>query len=142
VQGAQVVHLLDIGTPPSPHRGLESNVAPFVLRPTLSSAVVSDVTGVGPAPRSATITVLADPPIGKDQRVVLLLDAVAGDAASSFQAPARTLETDPVAIRVEGIAAGAYLIRIQVDGAESLLAVDPAPGPNQGRFASPALTIP
>jgi hypothetical protein len=142
VQGAQVVHLLDIGTPPAPHRGFESNVAPFVLRPVLSSATVSAVSGAGSAPRSATVTVVADPPIGKDQRVVLLLDAVAGDGASSFQTPARKLDSDPVAIRVEGIAAGTYLVRIQVDGAESALGVDTTPGPDEGRFASPTLTIP
>jgi hypothetical protein len=142
VQGAQVVHLLDIGTPPAPHRGFESNVAPFVLRPTLASTGVANVTGGGSAPRSATVTVVADPPIGEDQRVVLLLDEAAGGEAYSFQAPARALATDPVEIPVEGVAAGTYLVRVQVDGADSLLEVDPAPGPNQGRFVNPTLTIP
>lgn len=142
VQGAQVVHLLDLGTPPAPHRGFESNVAPFVLRPTLSSTTVSNVTGAGTAPRSATITVVADPPVTKDQRVVLLLDAVAGDDAGSFEAPTRKLATDPVEIRAVGIAAGAYLVRIQVDGAESMLEAETAPGPNEGRFTGPTLTIP
>jgi hypothetical protein len=142
IQGAQVVHLLDIGTPPALHRGFESNVAPFVFRPTISSTNVTGVTGAGTAPRSATVTVVADPPIGKDQRVVLLLDAISSDEAYSFQAPSRTLAADPVEIDVVGIAAGAYLVRIQVDGAESLLDVQTAPGPNQGRFISPTLTIP
>jgi hypothetical protein len=142
VQGAQVVHLLDIGTPPAPHRGFESNVAPFVLRPTITSTTVTDVTGTGNAPRAATVTVVAEPPIGKDQRVVLLLDASSGDEAYSFQAPTRQLAADPVEIRVEGVAAGTYLVRIQVDGAESVLEVQTAPGPNQGRFVSPTVTIP
>jgi hypothetical protein len=142
IQGAQVVHLLDIGTPPTLHRGFESNVAPFVLRPTITSTNVTNVTGTGTAPRSATVTVVADPPIGKDQRVVLLRDTASGDEAYSFQAPSRQLAADPVAIHVEGIAAGTYLVRIQVDGAESVLEVQTAPGPNQGRFVSPTLTIP
>jgi Pvc16 N-terminal domain len=142
VQGAQVIHLLDIGTPPAPHRGFESNVAPFVLRPTIASTTVSDVDGTGADPRDATVTVVADPPIGKDQRVVLLLDADPGDQAYSFQAPSRDLPADPVEIRVEGVAAGTYIVRIQVDGAESVLEAETTPGPNLGRFIGPTLTIP
>jgi hypothetical protein len=142
VQGAQVVQLLDIGSPSAPHRGFESNVAPFVLRPTLSSTTVTDVTGTGPAPRSATVTVEADPPIGKDQRVVLLLDGTAGTEAYSFQATSRKLPADPVEVKVEGVAAGDYLVRIQVDGAESLLTPDTTPGPDLGKLVGPTLTIP
>jgi hypothetical protein len=142
VQGAQVVHLLELGTPPAPHRGFESNVAPFVLRPTLTSTSVTNVTGTGTAPRSATVTVVADPPIGKNQRVVLLLDEVGGGEAYSFQAPTRDADADPVEIPVEGVAAGTYLVRVQVDGAETLLEVETTPGPDEGRFVSPTLTIP
>lgn len=131
VQGAQVVHLLELGTPPAEHRGFESNVAPFVLRPTLTSATVS----------SGTVTVVADPPIAREQRVVLLLDAVAGEDAYSFLAPTRAADADPVEIDVTGVAAGDYLVRIQVDGAESLLEVAP-PGPNEGLFVGPTLTVP
>jgi uncharacterized protein DUF4255 len=142
VQGAQVVHLLELGEPPTPHRGVESNVEAFVLRPALSSTTVSDVTGAGSQPRSATVTVVADPPIGPRQRVVLLLDEAAGTAAHSFQAPMRKLDTDPVEVPVEDVAAGMYLVRVQVDGAESLLQAETAPGPDQGRFVNPTLTIP
>ena len=142
VQGAQVVHLVDIGTPPAPHRGFESNVAPFVLRPTIASSTVSDVEGIGTDPRAATVTVVADPPIGREQRVVLLLDSTTGEGAYSFQAPTRALPADPVEIRVEGVAAGTYLVRIQVDGAESLLEAETTPGPDEGRFVNPTLTIP
>jgi hypothetical protein len=142
IQGVQVVHLLELGTPPTPHRGFESNVVAFVLRPKLTSTAVTDVTGTGTEPRSATVTVVADPPIGARQRVVLLLDELAGTAAHSFEAPMRKLDTDPVEVPVEHVAAGTYLVRIQVDGAESLLEVETAPGPNQGRFVNPTLTIP
>jgi hypothetical protein len=142
VQGAQVVHLLDIGTPPAAHRGFESNVAPFVLHPTLTSTPVSAVTGTGTEPRNATITVVADPPIGKDQRVVLLLDRTSGTEAYSFPAPSRTLDTDPVEVKVERVRNGDYLVRVQVDGAESLLDVETSPGPDLGKFIGPTLTIP
>ena len=35
VQGLQVIQKKNMGTPPTAHRGFESNVAPFVLRPTI-----------------------------------------------------------------------------------------------------------
>jgi len=142
VQGAQVVHLLELGTPPTEHRGFESNVAPFVLRPTLTSMTVADVTGTAAEPRTATVTVVADPPIAKDQRVVILLDEEGDGEAYSFRAPKRDADADPVEVPVGGVAAGTYLVRIQVDGAESLLEAETAPGPNEGRFVNPTLTVP
>ena len=102
IQGAQVVHMLDLGTPPQPHRGFESNVAPFVLQPLLSSASVTKVSGKGKEPRSATVKVVAAPPIGAKQRVVLLLDDVGGAEALSFPAPERRHEGDPVEVPIDG----------------------------------------
>src|SRR5262249_11325150 len=37
VQGAQVVHQVNFGTPADPHRGFESNVAAFVLQPRVTN---------------------------------------------------------------------------------------------------------
>jgi hypothetical protein len=111
VQGAQVVHLLELGDPPTPHRGVESNVVPFVLRPTLTSATRS----------GDTVTIVADPPIGSRQRVVLLLNEVAGDHAYAIPAPLRALDADPVQVPIAGVEAGTYRVRIQVAGAESIL---------------------
>ncbi len=82
------------------------------------------------------MTVTAEPPIGAGQRVVLLLDAAGGGQSYSFRAPARVNEDDPVEVLIAGVAAGTYLVRIQVDGAESLLELE------QERFAQPTLTIP
>jgi hypothetical protein len=44
VNTVQVLHPLDLGTPTEPHRGVESNLAAFVLQPTLSQ------TAAGPPP--------------------------------------------------------------------------------------------
>jgi hypothetical protein len=123
VQGAQVVHLLELGDPPTPHRGFESNVVPFVLRPKLTSATLA----------ADTVTIVADPPISARQRVVLLLDELGGEHAYAFPAPLRAADADPVEVPVAGAAPGTYLVRIQVAGAESLLEPD---------FAHPTLTIP
>jgi hypothetical protein len=146
-QGAQVVQYARMGTPPELRRGPESNVAAFVLRPTIAVAA-SNVQGGGDAPRSADIEVGFVPGVGRSQRVVLLLNELQPPPgrpahAYTFVAPSRDEpgapdETDSVTIPVSGVAAGTYLARAQVDGAESLLELDEA----TGRYDSPQVTLP
>jgi hypothetical protein len=67
--------------------------------------------------------------------------------AYSFSAPAAPLLSPPslsppeaadtIAFPVERVFAGTYLVRLQVDGAQSVLATDPG-----GQFDSPRITIP
>jgi hypothetical protein len=157
VRSVQVEHPRLMGTPPVPHAGVESNAAPFVLQPTVTLAV-SDVapTEENGAPVvvngvtlcSATVTAAFDPLVGRAQRVKLLLyEANAPDGRSAraytFDAPlaAETFspsqtETATIAFEVERVIPGAYLARVQVDGAESPLTVDAS-----GHFAGPQVTI-
>ncbi|MGH2370745.1 MAG: DUF4255 domain-containing protein, partial [Chloroflexota bacterium] len=84
VQGVQVVHPMLMGTPPVAHRGVESNVAPFVLVPTITAAPGGTSPPASPprpprgSPPDAAVTtnvdVTFDPPVGKTQRVILLLN--------------------------------------------------------------------
>ena len=156
IQGVQVIHQQLMGTPPFPHRGVESNLAAFVLRPTIdppTSPVF--VAGSGPTPISGTITLSVNPAIGDTQRVVLLLNEfvpltsppqTTRAAAFSFVAPTRKPLSPPsgppgssqtIAVPVSGLKAGTYLVRVQVDGAESLLGVN-----GLGQFDKPTVTIP
>jgi Pvc16 N-terminal domain len=139
IQGIQVIHPLLIGTPPVPHRGSESNVAAFVLRPTIAlprrqaamqCETTTDPATGNPVTRCAgAITVNFTPAVGKYQRVVLFLnqlDAVAKPHAYSFDAPPQNgLVAEATATRItfpiQRVVAGTYLVRVQVDGAESLL---------------------
>ncbi len=123
LQSVQVVHDMELGTPGDPHRGAESNQAPFVLAPTV-------VLPAGPEPRltaarGGIITLTLDPPVGRSQRVTLLVGdrsltlperlpvtPGAADATLDFPIPAAW----PV---------GTFLLRVRVDGADSALAVDP-----------------
>ena len=50
LHGLQVVQPVLMGSPPAPHRGFQSNVASFVLRPTLSQVRVSRRAGHGERP--------------------------------------------------------------------------------------------
>jgi hypothetical protein len=86
------------------------------------------------------------PPIGNRQRVVLLLSEMNAPAdraarAYSFRAPARdqapsVSESSTIVVRANDVVPGDYLLRAQVDGAESPLAVD-----GNGLYVSPRVTI-
>jgi hypothetical protein len=154
VQGVQVIHRKLMGTPPVPHRGVESNLEAFVLRPSLDPANIIFTAGPGTRPIAGTVTVSVNPPVGDEQRVVLLLNQLVPvsspptetkSEAYSFVAPSRTPVSPPsgppgssqlLTIPVQGVKAGTYLVRLQVDGAESVLATDA-----DGRFNSPQVTI-
>jgi hypothetical protein len=116
--------------------GIESNVAAFVLRPTIAAVN---------APDSTHVTVQTDLVIGKDQRVLLSLNRMAGGAptAYSFVAGSRTADANSITITLGGVTAGDYLVRVQIDGAESLLQVDTNPAsPTFNQFIGPKVTIP
>jgi hypothetical protein len=157
VHGAQVIHRRLMGTPPMPHRGVESNIAAFVLRPQIQTPpTVSNLQGAGSTPRSADVTLAVEPAIGDTQRVVLMLNEfiastsppqpITNDvAAYSFRVASRIPLSPPagppgssnnITIPITGVKAGAYLVRIQVDGAESPLDTD-----TQGHLISPQVTI-
>ena len=142
VQSVQVVHQVLMGEPDpgTPHAGIESNVAAFVLHPTLT--VPATVTAA-----SKEISVSFTPPVGRTQRVTLFLyEFSAPDdrpaRAYSFPAPkdngisGPATETASITFAFDGVTPGDYLVYVQVDGAESLLALD-----GTGKFATPKVKI-
>jgi len=144
VQGAQIKQQLMISTPPSAHRGFESNVAAFVLAPTIT---ILNAT-------ATKVTIKFNPKVGKKQRVVLLLNefnpptnraarAYRFDAANR-DTPAEPDETDKLDFAISGVVSGKYIVRVQVDGAESSLDVDTNPlSPTFNQYTgTPQVTIP
>lgn len=141
VLGAQVVHRLWMGTPPTLHAGTESNVAPFVLRPKIKD--VSASAPDDPEDKVGTVTVGIEPTVAKEQRIVLFLNLLGGPSsvtdprAFSAVAEPRNADTDSVQFKVRGLAVGQeLLVRVQVDGAESLLEME------DGAYAAPKVTVP
>jgi Pvc16 N-terminal domain len=139
VQGVQVVQKRLLGTPLRPHRGAESNVVPFVLRPTLVDAPTFTAGAAGPPSTPPKITVKVTPEVGKTQRAVLLLNELgaAPPNALSFVSPRRAAVGQEIDFEVPGVTAGTYLVRVQVDGAESLLVSDAT-----GAYVSPQVVVP
>ncbi|MBP1468350.1 DUF4255 domain-containing protein [Candidatus Chloroploca sp. M-50] len=121
--GVQVIHKLPLGRPSDPYRAVGSEVLPFVLRPTITRLEVAN----------GKLTIMVMPPIGKGQRASALLNEFDPPAdreahALSFDLPPRQPpppgEPDAdaaVTFNLVGVEPGRYLVRLQVDGAESLV---------------------
>ncbi|VVB95214.1 Uncharacterised protein [uncultured archaeon] len=140
VLGVQVFHQFMMGTPPVPHKGVESTIMPFVLYPSIMQIDVSDdpEDGLG-------LAIKLKPTVGKKQRVTLMMNPMPGSEGRSyyFTAPSREEDSDSITIRVPGVETGDYLIRVQVDGAQSQLAVDTNPAsPAFNQYTGPKVTIP
>lgn len=147
VQGLQIIHQISIGARPSDpmgSRNVESNVVPFVLRPTLKSVRVENLQGLEGDRCDATIVVMVNLPIGARQRVVLVLNewAVENPAAYLFTPVSRDQDTEEIAIPVQAVKPGRYLVRLQVDGAESQLTKDEDPNsPTYNWYVNPQVEI-
>lgn len=154
VQGVQVLLNVMLGSPPTEHRGFESNVEAFVLRPNIVGPIsITNLQGSGAQPRSGNIELILDPAVGESQRVTVFLNEFFGVSpppgmpegrSYSFAAPSRFPLSPPasppgsttnITFPFSGVVPGAYLIRVQVDGAESPL------GPETGLYSSPVVNI-
>jgi Pvc16 N-terminal domain len=142
----QVVQDLPLTVPRVALSSVPSNMAGFVLQPTLEAATAQTVTtGTGAtATTTTTVSVTLTPPVGQLQRVRLLLDQVsppAGQTAGgySFDAPLDAplpAAGAPFPIPISGVPSGTYLVRVQVDGAESLLTYSTTAG-----YTGPTVTL-
>jgi hypothetical protein len=148
VQSVQVVHQMSMGTPPKEHRGVESNVAAFVLHPGIKKDANNNydikaekIQKNESDPEKTKVTIKLIPEIGSKQRVVLLLNEfqlTPGKAQSySSSAEPRTEDTDTVDFIFQEKLSGNFLVRVQVDGAESPLDIDS----KTGQYSNPVVEI-
>lgn len=131
VQGVQVVQVMNIGplpplppAPATPHGSFESNITPFVLRPTLQTVDKANVQDDGHGLFSSDVTIQVTPQVGSLQRVMLVLNQVNGGntpAAYAFVSKPHDVDTGNITFSITGVQAATYLVRVQVDGAESVL---------------------
>ncbi|MEI2579946.1 Pvc16 family protein [Scytonema sp. PRP1] len=157
VNTVQVVHPLYFDTPADPHHGFESNIAAFILRPTIDKnpdgtykITVSDVQIDTNGASFRTITLELTPIVGQSQRVTLLLNQWSSAPnpppakGYSFSAKPRTSDTKSIEFEIRGVTPGNYLVRVQVDGAESLPDVETNQNsPNFNRYTgTPQIVIP
>ncbi len=131
--------------PPRPPQ-VESNVAPFVLRPTIESLSVENLEGFDDEPRSGMLTISTNLAIAPVQRIVLMMNEYNLDSENPvgylFTAPVRRETTTVVTIPIREVKPGEYLVRIQIDGAESMLEIDNDPqSPTFDQYIQPRVEI-
>ena len=150
--GVRVRQGVTMGVPGVQHLAFDSTPGSFVLQPVITRTgnahdiAVTDVQGQGPDPRSATIRVGVSPAVLARQTAVLELLSVRPGRSGrghdvvvhhTVRAAVRASDTTQLTFRASGLAAGQYLVRVRVDGAESPLEEDQGGVP-----AQPAGTIP
>ena len=120
--------------------GITSNTAAFVFRPLITTANF--------LPASRQITLDIRPAMQAGQRGLLLLNERVDKVTSTQPRKAYALPvaqpvtmTNTLIIDASSIRPGTYLIRVQIDGAESPLA-PPPDGTQDEAFAGPTVTIP
>jgi hypothetical protein len=127
VQPFQVIQQLMLGNPPTPHAGVESEVAPFVLHPAVVGAGLPQPPVLSGGVYSGSVRIKCDINVGPSQRAVLLLGAPPSAALRYiFPAPPLAAAGDTLTFPVSGVAPGTYVVRVQIDGAASPVVVDPA----------------
>lgn len=134
VQTVRVAHGILFGTAADPHRGRESNLAAFVLAPRITASPKS-------VARGGALTLTVDPPVHAGQRVRVLLGehAVEGIGPGAGAPPSATVMAKlPSPAESPGFPIGKLPLQVEVDGARSPLAPDPAP---DGPYGLPAVVV-
>ena len=127
VQQLWVLHPIMKLTPFEPDRAVASNVMPFVLCPQIvAEPDVWDLWKNSDDLYSAELRVVVDLTVGSEQRVLLFLNERSNNNSVGyiFAAKPRDEDTDAVVFPILDAIAGEYLVRVQIDGAESPLDVD------------------
>jgi hypothetical protein len=147
IHGVQVVNTIAMGTPEVAHKGSSSNSMAFILSPVITNITVNNLTGAGTVPRSADMVLTIEPALGEKQKAILLLNEITADTSKdpnyySFLDPVFTILSPFVPVKtltfkVKGIKAGKYLVRLQVDGAESPLTLNAS-----GFYDAPNVVLP
>ena len=145
----RVVQQVVVGALPAKNV-VESNVSLFYLQPVIRQGPTppnDDLITVGPVDTTQTppvtpVTVQLDPTLESTQQVQLLLNELAPPAGAvplsfTFDAEASQISANSVTFSTFGTRAGAYLVRVRVDGAESLLRTDPV----TKAYAQPVVTL-
>lgn len=151
VFSVRIVHKQLLGDPETLHRGVSSNTEVTMLRPVITglNVTVDSTDSSGPLTlATGSITFTLNPGVGRMQRVAFLLNEYNPPASQqgrsySFASPVgngldpSVPDTDTIEIPFVRVVQGEYLVRIRVDGAESLLAVHTS----TGIFHQPRVTI-
>ncbi|MDB9314581.1 DUF4255 domain-containing protein [Spirulina sp. CS-785/01] len=123
---------------------VESNIVPFVLRPSIVNCDLLSITGHPEETRQGEIQINSNLTIRPKQRVIISLNEWSTQNPQNylFEATRHRRNTKTLSFPFQGVKAGDYLIRLHVDGAESKLEVDTNPESDTFNwYISPKLLI-
>ena len=109
----RIVHSRMMGTPETAHAGPKSNLCAAIVHPRITGLPLP------PTAANSNYALTVEPTVGTRQRVFLQLTGTPGRYA--IPAAPRTADTDTLAFDISRVATGTYLIRVEIDGSESLL---------------------
>ena len=128
VQNLQIVHLEKTLSVIDPIKTVESNALPVILCPNIvaDSFKIANLRESWNNSYSCEVILKANLMVDTNQRVSLLMNEIASKNPQDhiFPAKSRKVETDVLDFLVRDVKAAEYLIRIQIDGAESPIEVD------------------
>ncbi len=103
----------------------------------INKVQVENTQANGAGLKSAFLNITPTPAIAPNQKVNLMLNKITNEIPVSyvFTASSRSLVLDVLSITVKGIKPGDYLVRLDVDKAESLLLMA------DGHYSHPKVTI-
>jgi len=145
VQSLQIVYpLVPKRTTQEPQRIVGSNILPFVLRPLVVEASVTSAVDHGDGFYAAAVEVRTDLALLPKQRIFLLLNELLSNNPEAYVFGVRPFEANSstVVFPVQDVKQGQYLVRLEIDGAESLLEWDrDLESPTFEQYISPTVTI-
>lgn len=145
VQSLQVVYpILPLRAPSQPKRVVSSNTMPFILCSTVKEMKVEQLEDYEDGLYSARLHALVDFTVGAKQQVSLVLNERSqhNPEAYIFAANSRSDNTNELVFSIRDVKKGEYLVRIQIDGAESPLEVDTNPESQTfEQYVRPVVTI-
>jgi len=143
-----VSHPALMGSPSAQHKGITSGPATFMLCPViLGTITISGIVHSG-GKLSADLNLIVTPRPNPEQTVFVILNqyfpgSSGGAAALSYSFKAQLIDPSSpppsaidVSAHISGVVPGKYLVRIQVDGAESPLHTDA-----NGKYNTPLITL-
>jgi Pvc16 N-terminal domain len=142
IQTVRVVQRIPLGRPPTLHRGFESNVAAFMRAPKIATDPPYAVTlGTVATPADGTLELDLEPPVGRSQQVRLVVgERTYERVPPKLDDPDRTAKVAFTIPKDQPL--GRHLLRVSVDGAESVLIVDATPGsPTFDEYVAPVVEV-
>jgi hypothetical protein len=125
MRGVRIIRRISFGSPGDPHQGIQSNLASFMLLPSLVAPPTSTKIGT-------TLTLTVVPQVGRQQLAAVLIGSQSieiGARPLSATATSATLDFPIPPTGFMPVPAPGAVLRVIIDGAESRIQPNPSPPP-------------